>query len=160
MCSKVFQCIYIVFQILYPCKLLNIESSFLCYTAGPKNRVPISSVQLSCVWLFATPWLLHARLPCPSPALRACSNSCPSSQWCHPSIILSHPPPSFNLSQYQSLFQWVSFSCQEAKVLELQFQYQSFQWIFLPMNIGRVTLWSYSPTPGHILGENSPNNLK
>ena len=28
--------------------------------------------------------LQHARLPCPSPAPRACSNSCPSSQWCHP----------------------------------------------------------------------------
>ena len=28
----------------------------------------------------------HARLPCPSPTPRACSNSCPSSQWCHPTI--------------------------------------------------------------------------
>ena len=28
--------------------------------------------------------LQHTRLPCPSPSLRACSNSCPSSQWCHP----------------------------------------------------------------------------
>ena len=30
--------------------------------------------------------LQHARLPCPSPAPRACSNSCLSSQWCHPTI--------------------------------------------------------------------------
>ena len=30
--------------------------------------------------------LQHTRLPCPSPSLRACSNSCPSSQWCHPTI--------------------------------------------------------------------------
>ena len=30
--------------------------------------------------------LQHARLPCPSPSPRACSNSCPSSQWCHPTI--------------------------------------------------------------------------
>jgi len=28
----------------------------------------------------------HARLPCPSPSPRACSNSCPLSQWCHPTI--------------------------------------------------------------------------
>ena len=28
-----------------------------------------------------------ARLPCPSPTPRACSNSCPSSQWSHPTII-------------------------------------------------------------------------
>ena len=30
--------------------------------------------------------LQHARLPCPSPTPGACSNSCPSSQWCHPTI--------------------------------------------------------------------------
>ena len=28
----------------------------------------------------------HARPPCPSSAPRACSNSCPSSQWCHPNM--------------------------------------------------------------------------
>ena len=28
----------------------------------------------------------HARPPCLSPTLEACSNSCPSSQWCHPTI--------------------------------------------------------------------------
>ena len=30
--------------------------------------------------------LQHARLPCASPTPGACSNSCPSSQWCHPTI--------------------------------------------------------------------------
>ena len=30
--------------------------------------------------------LQHARLLCPLPTLRACSNSCPSSQGCHPTI--------------------------------------------------------------------------
>ena len=30
--------------------------------------------------------LQHARLPCPSPTLGACSNSCPSNRWCHPAI--------------------------------------------------------------------------
>ena len=30
--------------------------------------------------------LLHARPPCPSATPEACSNSCPSSQWCHPTI--------------------------------------------------------------------------
>ena len=41
------------------------------------------------------------------------------------------PPssPAFNLSQHQGLFQWVSSSHQVAKVLELQLQQQSFQWI-------------------------------
>ena len=30
--------------------------------------------------------LQHTRLPCPSPTPGAYSNSCPSSQWCHPTI--------------------------------------------------------------------------
>ena len=36
--------------------------------------------------------LQHARLPCPSPTPRACSNSCPWSQWCHPTISSSVIP--------------------------------------------------------------------
>ena len=42
--------------------------------------------------------------------------------------LLSPSPPSFNLSQHQGLFQWVSSLHQVAKVLALQ--HQSFQWIF------------------------------
>ena len=52
-----------------------------------------SSVQLlSFVQLFATHGLLHARLPCPSPTSRACSNLCLLSQWCHPTILSSVIP--------------------------------------------------------------------
>ena len=36
--------------------------------------------------------LQHARLPCPSPTPRACSNSCPLSWWCHPTISSSVIP--------------------------------------------------------------------
>ena len=125
--------------------------------------------------------LQHARPSCPSSTPGVDSNSCPLSQWCHPTIsscrpllfllsiflsvrvfssesalrirwpkswsllklmsielvmpsnhlILSSPsPPTFNLSQHQGLFRWVSSSHQVAKVLELQ--HQSFQWIFRP----------------------------
>ena len=35
--------------------------------------------------------LQHARLPCPSPIPRACSNSCPLSWWGHPTISSSVP---------------------------------------------------------------------
>jgi len=46
-----------------------------------------------------------------------------------PSHPLSSPSPStFNLSQHQGIFKWVSSSHQVAKGLE--FQHQSFQWIF------------------------------
>ena len=36
--------------------------------------------------------LQHARLPCPSPTPETCSNSCPSSQWCHLTISSSVVP--------------------------------------------------------------------
>ena len=38
--------------------------------------------------------LQYARLPCPSPTPRACSNSCPLSWWCHPTISSSVVPSS------------------------------------------------------------------
>ena len=47
-----------------------------------------------------------------------------------PFILLSLSPPAFNLSQHQGLFLWVSSPLQVSKVLELQLQHQSFQWIF------------------------------
>ena len=36
--------------------------------------------------------LQHTRLPCLSLTPRACSNSCPSSRWCHPTISSSVVP--------------------------------------------------------------------
>ena len=45
-----------------------------------------SSIQFSCSVM------QHARPPCPSPTPRACSNSCPSSRWCHPTISSSVVP--------------------------------------------------------------------
>ena len=46
----------------------------------------------------------------------------------HPSHPLSSPsPPAPNPSQHQSLFQWVNFSHEVAKVLEFQLQHHSFQ---------------------------------
>ena len=44
------------------------------------------SLFIQCVRLFATYGLQHTRFPGPSPSSRACSNSCPWSQWCHPTI--------------------------------------------------------------------------
>ena len=36
--------------------------------------------------------LQHASLPCPPPTPRTCSNSCPSSRWCHSTISSSGCP--------------------------------------------------------------------
>ena len=88
--------------------------------------------------------LQHARLPCPSPTPRACSNSCPLSWWCHsPShLLLPASPPVFNLSQYQGLFQWCGSLYQVAKILELQLWYQSYQWIFKVGFLKDRLVWS------------------
>ena len=53
--------------------------------------------------------------------------------WVSDAIQSSHPllspsPPALNLSQHQSLFQWVSSSHKVTKLLEFQLQRQSFQW--------------------------------
>ena len=44
--------------------------------------------------------LQHARLPCPSTTPGASSNSCPSSQWCHPTIASSVVPFSSCLQSF------------------------------------------------------------
>ena len=66
--------------------------------------------------------LEHSRPPCLSPTPGVHSDSCPSSQWCHPAISSSVIPfpPAPNPSQHQSLFQWVNSSHEVAKVLEFQ----------------------------------------
>ena len=48
-----------------------------------------------------------------------------------PSYPLSLPSPlALSISQHQGLFQWIGSSHEVAKLLELQLQHQSFQWIF------------------------------
>ena len=52
----------------------------------------VCSVQFNCSVMFDSlqpHGLQHARSPCTSPTPGACSNSCASSQWCHPTISFS-----------------------------------------------------------------------
>ena len=44
--------------------------------------------------------LQYSRLPCPSATPEACSNSCPSSRWCHPTISSSVVPFSSCLQSF------------------------------------------------------------
>ena len=63
----------------------------------------ISSVQFSSSVMSDSLWsheLQHARPPCPSPTPRVHSDSCPSSQWCHPAISSSVIPFSSCLQSY------------------------------------------------------------
>ena len=52
------------------------------------------------VQLFVTPWMAAHRAPCLSPSPRVCSESCPSSQWCHPTILSSVIPFSSCLQSF------------------------------------------------------------
>ena len=78
----------------------HLKSSWRCYcpqqnTNSFKSVLEITvtfqdSVQLlSCVRLFATPWTAAHQASLPSPTPGACSNSCPSSRWYHPTISFS-----------------------------------------------------------------------
>ena len=51
-----------------------------------------SSVAQSSLTLCDPLGLQHTKLPCPSPFPGTCSNSCPLSQWCHPTISSSVIP--------------------------------------------------------------------
>ena len=71
---------------------------FCCYRYCRSSRsslciLDINSYQIHDLLLFSCSvmsnflrphGLQNARLPCPSPSPRGCSNSCPLSQWCHP----------------------------------------------------------------------------
>ena len=87
--------------------------------------------------------LQHTRFPCPSPSPGGCSNSCPLSRWCHPTISSVVPSPAFNLSQtFPSIrcFLMNQFLALVTKVLELQ--HQPFQWIFSVDFIYSWLVWS------------------
>ena len=47
----------------------------------------VSAQWLSCVWPFRLHEPQHARPRCPSPTPRVHPNPCPSSRWCHPTIL-------------------------------------------------------------------------
>ena len=77
--------------------------------------------------------LQHTRLPCPSPIPGACSNSWPLTWWCYKTISPSVVPFSSGLQSFPAseafLMSWL-FTSGGLRVLELQLQHQSFQWIF------------------------------
>ena len=87
--------------------------------------------------------LQQTRLPCPSASPRACPNSCPRSQRCHPTISSSCPLllpsifPSIRVFSDESILR-----INMDKVLELQLQHQSFQWIFRTDFLYNSLVWS------------------
>ena len=111
------------------------ERPCLSYSSlHPQYRDTLLLSLFSCSVVSDSLWprgLQHARPPCPSLSPRVCSNSCPLSQWCHPTISSSAICFSFCLQSFPASesFPVSQLSHQVAKVLELQLQYPSFQWI-------------------------------
>ena len=75
-----------IFSITTPCEILG-------------TSVRFSSVAQSC-WTLGPHGLQQARLPCPSLSPGVCSNSCPWSWWCHPTISSSVIPFSSHLQSF------------------------------------------------------------
>ena len=110
---------------------------FWLYLAG------FSSVQFSCSVLSDSVrphGLQKARLPCPSPTPRACSNSCPSNQRCHPTISSSVVPfsciQSFPASGFFLMSQFFAWSSQNIGASALA--------SVLPMNVALAKLLKIS----------------
>ena len=107
--------------------------------------------------------LQHARPPCPSLTPGTCSNSCPLSRWCHPTISSSVVPfssrhqsflasGSFHMSQF---FTWGGQSIgASASVLPMNIQDWSLLgwtgWIFLPSK-GLKSLLQHHSSKAEIL---------
>ena len=112
-------------------RYIDLEFSFFAVSFSVCSiRVIVVIQLLNYVQLFETPWTaahptLHYLLEFAQTHVH----------WVGDAIQLSHrlssiSPPAFILSQHQSLFQWVSSLHQLTKILELQLQHQSSQWIF------------------------------
>jgi len=100
--------------------------------------------------------LQHARLPCPSPTPRACSNSRPSSQWCDPTISSSVVPfssclQSFPASESFPMSQFFASGDQSigvsASALVLPMNIQDFRIDWFDLLAVQETLKESSPTP-------------
>ena len=82
------------------CALLLKDTLFNMYCWSINIELTVNSTITHAKWSFSSVqslshvWLQphgkqHSRLPCPSAAPGVCSNSCPSTRWCHPTILSS-----------------------------------------------------------------------
>ena len=100
--------------------------------------------------------LQHTRLPYSLHSPRFCSNSCPLSLWYHSTIssfvATFSSCPKFSLAS--GYFQRIGLLHQVGKVMELQLQHLSFQWIFSVEFI--LDWWAWSPCCPRDSQETSP----
>ena len=97
-------------------------------------------LQFTCWVMSDSLWprgLQHTRPPCPSPTPRVYSNSCPLSQWCHPTISFSVIPFSSCLESFSAsgFFQMSQFFASGGQSIGVSASVS-----ILPMNI-----WDWFP---------------
>ena len=110
-----------MFYYIFQAPFLVLMSEWTQYWEPPWEVRTLSSAQFSRSVISNSLWpdgLQHTRPPCPSPTPRVFSNSCPSSQWCHPTISSSVVPfsrlqsfpasGSFPMSQFFAI-RWPKF---------------------------------------------------
>ena len=126
------------------------------------SSIPLISISICCSSAKSCPALLDP-MDCSTPGFSILHYLPEFAQthvhWVDDAIQPSHllspsSPDALNLSQHQDFFQTIGSSHQVAKVLELQLQHQSFQWIF------RVDFlydwWVWSPCSPRDSKESSP----
>ena len=86
-------------SVIYKVLFYNFKVLIYHIFKGLYKAFQFGSVTQSCPTL-RLHGLQHARPPCPSPTPRVCSNSCPSSWWCHPIILSSVVPFSSCLQSF------------------------------------------------------------
>ena len=109
-----------------------LQAWFFTIWAARYDRMFSSVQSFSCVWLFATPRTAACQASLSILTPEACSESCPSSWWCRPTISSSSPPPFNPLLLPTSIFPSIRvFS--NASVLCIRWpKYWSFSFSFSP----------------------------
>ena len=123
-----------------PCQKRSVSSLGLCFLTEHESSPYWSSSSVYSVIQFSSVTqsyptlrphgLQHTRLPCSSPTPGPCSDSCPSSWWCHLTISSCHPlllPQSFLASRSFPVSQFFTWGGQSIGV--------STSASLLPMNI-------------------------
>ena len=72
--------------------ILHCRQIYIIWATWEAQRCIVIVQSLSHVWLFVTRWTAVCQASCPSLSPWTCSNSCPLSQWCHPTISSSVAP--------------------------------------------------------------------
>ena len=134
----------------WECKLVHTMKHSMEVPRKTKNKITISSVQFSLSVMSDSLWphgLQHIRLLCLSPTPRACSNSCPSSWWCHITISSSAVPFSSHFQSFPApgSFTMGQFFASGGQSVGASVSYE-------------ITMWSSNPIPGLINRQN--NNSK